>query len=105
MNHDHHTNLHKICDFDKDQYQSKMDTLYAHINNDLVISLNSVDQLYMSLCEFFSKYEELPLEIRIQLWNKRKQVSMYHLNQWPQITNTDWDFYRKLRRSQIESWW
>jgi hypothetical protein len=30
---------------------------------------------------------------------------MYHLNQWPQITNTDGDSYRKLRRSQIESWW
>jgi hypothetical protein len=67
MNHDDHTHLHKVCDLNKDQYQSTMDKLYASINNDLVISLHSADQLYLHLYDFFDNYENLPLDVRIEL--------------------------------------
>lgn len=105
MDHSDHTHLHMTCDAEKDVYQNQMDKLYATINNDLVLSLQSVDALYEHLEYFFEKYEELPANVKIELWKKWKQIAMYHLNQWPQITNTDGDGYRKLHRTHIEQWW
>ena len=49
MDHNEHIDLHKICDADKYTYQEKMDRLYAQVNNDLVLSLDSVNALYEHL--------------------------------------------------------
>ena len=81
-----------------------MSTLYAHVNNDLLLALSSVDEVYKHLRYFFDSYERLPIEVRKEIGQKRKQIVTYHLNQRPQITNTDGDSYRKIRRNQIGQW-
>jgi len=99
--HTDHVTLHRICDV-KWGYQNKRNELHSQINNDLLISVSSVNELYKHLSYFFQNFEELPQHTRVALGEKRKQIVTYHLNQWPQITNTDWDEYRKLKRDQIE---
>ncbi|AKH33019.1 hypothetical protein XF24_00693 [candidate division SR1 bacterium Aalborg_AAW-1] len=101
MNHQDHINLHRICDT-QSHYQNTMSKLYGKINNDLLLSLGSVDEIYTHLGYFFENFEKLPLGVRKALGEKWKQIVMYHLNQRPQITNTDNDQYRKLHRKQIE---
>ena len=105
MDHTDHISLHKICDADKYTYQEKMDRLYAQVNNDLVLSLESVNALYEHLWYFFDNFEQLPEGVRQELGEKWKHIVMYHLNQRPQVTNTDGDGYWKLRKGQIEQWW
>lgn len=104
MEHPEHVNLHKICDT-RMGYHNKMDALYAYNNNDILLSLKSVDEIYKHLGYFFSSFEKLPLEVRKEIGEKWKQIITHHLNQRPQATNTDGDAYRKLRRSQIDQWW
>lgn len=98
MDHQDHKHLHKICDLGE-SFRETIDKLYAKVNNDLVLSLSSVDELYKQLWYFFKNFEKLPEHVRTMIWKKWWDIVVHHIDQRSELTGKHTCDYRKIDKT------